>query len=134
VIQDIEAYDRFEKIVLIHGVRYLSELAYTDFIEKELPNNEFFGEIVREKLIYYPTVTREPFRNQGRLTDLINSGKLFDDIGLPPLDPANDRAMICGSPHMLDDTSALLDSRGFVVSPRIGVPGDYVIERAFVEK
>lgn len=134
VIQDIEAYDRYEKIVLIHGVRYLSELAYADFIEKELPNNEFFGDIVSEKLIYYPTVTREPFRNQGRLTDLINSGKLFDDIGLLPLDSANDRAMICGSPHMLDDTAALLDSKGFIVSPRIGVPGDYVIEHAFVEK
>ncbi|MFA6177999.1 MAG: ferredoxin--NADP reductase [Candidatus Methylopumilus sp.] len=134
LIQDIEVYDRFEKIVLIHGVRYVSELAYTDFIEKELPNNEFFGEEVRNKLIYYPTVTREPFRNQGRLTDLINSGKLFDDIGLPPINPSDDRAMICGSPQMLADTAALLDARGFVVSPRIGEPGDYVIERAFVEK
>ncbi len=134
LIQDIEVYDRFEKVVLIHGVRHVNELAYTDFIEKELPNNEFFGDQVREKLIYYPTVTREPFRNQGRLTDLIESGKLFDDIGLPPLNPENDRAMICGSPQMLADTSALLDAKGFKVSHRIGEPGDYVIERAFVEK
>ena len=134
VIQDIEAYDRFEKIVLIHGVRHVSDLAYKDFIEQELPNNEFFGEEVRNKLIYYPTVTREPFRNQGRLTDLINSGKLFDDIGLPPLSPENDRVMICGSQHMLDDSAKLLDDRGFIVSPRIGEPGDYVIERAFVQK
>lgn len=134
LIQDIEAYDRFEKIILIHGVRYVSELAYADFIQNELPENEFFGDQVREKLIYYPTVTREPFRNHGRLTDLFNSGKLSDDIGLPPLNPENDRAMICGSPHMLTDTSNLLDSRGFKVSPRIGEPGDYVIERAFVEK
>jgi ferredoxin--NADP+ reductase len=134
VIQDIEAYDRFEKIILIHGVRFVSELAYADFIEKTLPENEFFGEEVRKKLIYYPTVTRESFRNQGRLTNLINSGKLFEDIGLPPLNPADDRIMICGSPHMLTDTATLLDERGFKVSPRIGVPGDYVIERAFVEK
>jgi len=134
LIQDIEVYDRFEKVVLIHGVRHVSELAYADFIEKELPNNEFFGEEVRSKLIYYPTVTREPFRNQGRLTDLINSGKIFDEIGLPPLSPENDRAMICGSPQMLKDTAALLDERGFVVSPHIGEPGDYVIERAFAEK
>ncbi|WP_020166711.1 MULTISPECIES: ferredoxin--NADP reductase [Methylotenera] len=134
LIQDIDVYEKYEKVIVIHGVRYVSELAYADFIEKELPNNEFFGDLVREKLIYYPTVTREPFRNQGRLTDLINSGKLFEDIGLPPLDPANDRAMICGSPQMLADTSALLDARNFVESPRIGVPGDYVIERAFVEK
>ena len=134
VIQDPEAYERFDKIVLIHGVRHVSELAYADFITGELPDNEFFGEEVREKLIYYPTVTREPFRNQGRLTDLIESGKLFDDIGLPPLDPAVDRVMICGSPGMLDDSCALLDARGFKISPHIGTPGDYVIERAFVEK
>ena len=134
LIQDIEVYDRFEKIVLIHGVRYNSELAYADFIENVLPNNEFFGEEVKQKLIYYPTVTREPFRNQGRLTDLNNSGKLFEDIGIPPLNPEIDRAMICGSPQMLKDTENLLDSRGFIVSPRIGDPGDYVIERAFVEK
>jgi ferredoxin--NADP+ reductase len=134
VIQDPEAYERYEKIVLIHGVRYVNELAYEDFITQELPQNEFFGEEVRNKLIYYPTVTREPYRNQGRLTDLIESGKLFEDIGLPPLDPAVDRGMICGSPQMLEDTSALLDRRGFKISPRIGDPGDYVIERAFVEK
>ena len=134
VIQDPEAYELYEKIVLIHGVRYVNELAYEKFITEELPQNEFFGEEVRNKLIYYPTVTREPYRNQGRLTDLIESGKLFEDIGLPPLDPAVDRGMICGSPQMLDDTSALLDRRGFKISPRIGEPGDYVIERAFVEK
>ena len=134
VIQDIEAYDRFEKIVLVHGVRYVNELAYADFIEKELPNNTFFGEEVCNKLIYYPTVTREPFRNQGRLTDLINSGKLFQDIGLPMLNPSNDSVMICGSPQMLAETETLLIKHGFKVSPRIGEKGDYVIERAFVEK
>ncbi|WP_392385307.1 ferredoxin--NADP reductase [Marinomonas primoryensis] len=133
VIQDFDAYEQYDKIVLIHGVRHVSELAYADFIEKELPNNEFFGEQVREKLIYYPTVTREPFRNQGRLTDLIRSGKLAEDIGLPQLNPVDDRVMICGSPSMLKDTSALLDELGFKESPKIGVPGDYVIERAFVE-
>lgn len=134
LIQDPEAYEQYDKIILVHGVRQVSELAYADFIEKELPNNEFFGDAVREKLIYYPTVTREPFRNQGRLTDLIESGKLFSDIGLPPLNPETDRAMLCGSPAMLKDTCELLDARGFKVSKRIGQPGDYVIERAFVEK
>jgi len=134
VIQDPETYERFERVVLIHGVRTVSELAYRDFITNELPQHEFFGEFVRGKLIYYPTVTREPFENQGRLTDLINSGKLFRDIGLPELDPAVDRAMICGSPAMLKDCCTLLDSRGFHISKHIGEPGDYVIERAFVEK
>jgi ferredoxin--NADP+ reductase len=92
------------------------------------------GDVISEKLIYYPTVTREPFQNRGRLTDLIESGKLFQDVGLPPLDPRRDRAMICGSPTMLKETSALLDARGFTISPSSGVPGDYVLERAFVER
>lgn len=134
VIQDPETYERFDKVVLLHGVRTVSELAYSDFISDHLPQHEFIGEDIREKLVYYPTVTREPFRNQGRITDLIESGKLFADIGLPPLDPAVDRVMICGSPAMLSDSCTLLDSRGFHVSRRIGEPGDYVIERAFVEK
>lgn len=134
IIKDPDTYERFEKVVLIHGVRYVSELAYSEFLENEWPNNEFFGEIVREKLIYYPTVTREPFRNQGRITEIIDSGKLFEDIGLPVLDPEHDRAMICGSPAMLEDLCQLLDGRGFTISPGVGQPGDYVIERAFVEK
>ncbi|NYT60732.1 ferredoxin--NADP reductase [Alcaligenaceae bacterium] len=134
IIKDPDVYERFEKIILLHGVRFASELAYADYIQNELPNNEYFGDIVREKLIYYPSVTREAFRNQGRITDMVESGKLFTDIGLPPLDPQVDRAMLCGSPSMLTDISAMLDKRGFVVSGGVGQPGDYVIERAFVEK
>jgi len=134
LIRDPSAYEKFEKIVLFHGVRTVSELAYMDFITNELPNNEFFGEEVRQKLIYYPTVTREPFRNQGRLTELVASGKLFEDIGLPPFNPETDRAMLCGSPEMLKSTCEILDAAGLQISPKIGVPGDYVIERAFVEK
>lgn len=134
LIQDPEVYERFEKVVLLHGVRRVADLAYADFIGRELPENEFFGDEVREKLVYYPSVTREPFRHQGRLTHLIESGQLFADLGVPPLDPAVDRAMICGSPHVLRDCCALLDRRGFRVSRHIGQAGDYVIERAFVEK
>ena len=134
LIRDPETYERFEKVVLIHGVRYVNELAYQDLIENVLPNDEIFAELVKDKLIYYPTVTREEFRNQGRLTDLITSGKLFEDIGLPRFDREVDRAMICGSPSMLDDSAALLDQHGLVISARMGDPGDYVIERAFVEK
>lgn len=134
IIKDPDVYERFDKLVLIHGVRFVSEVAYADFIQHHLPSNEYFGDSVREKLIYYPTVTREPFRNQGRITELVESGKLFTDIGLPPLDPAVDRAMICGSPQMLKDISEMLDERGFKVSKGVGQPGDYVIERAFVDK
>jgi ferredoxin--NADP+ reductase len=134
IVRDPETYERFEKVVLVHGVREVSELAYSEYLQTDLPGNDFFGEMVRERLIYYPTVTREPFRNRGRITELIQSDKLTGDIGLPPLSPANDRAMLCGSPAMLADTRALLDVRGFKISPSIGVPGDYLIERAFVEK
>ena len=135
LIHDPETYERFEKIILIHGVRWTSELAYRQYLESDLAEHEYFGELARERLIYYPTVTREAFRNEGRLTDLIESGKLFEDIDQAPLDPATDRAMICGSPAMLDDTAAMLDRRGFKVAKHYtGELGDYVIERAFVEK
>lgn len=134
LIHDPETYERFEKIILIHGVRWTSELAYHDYIENDLREHEYLGDLIREKLVYYPTVTREPFRNEGRQTELIESGKLFADIGEAPLDPEHDRGMICGSPAMLKDTSALLDRSGFRISPHIGEMGDYVIERAFVEQ
>ena len=134
IIQDPATYERFEKVILVHGVRVKSELAYGDFISEHLPQHEFLGDVVKDRLVYYPTVTREPFRYMGRLTDLIENGKFFQDTGLPPLNPAEDRAMLCGSPSMLKDTCALLDARGFVVSAHQGSPGDYVIERAFVEK
>jgi len=132
IIRDPEVYEAFDKIILTHGVRNVNELAYSDYINNELPNNEYFGDIVREKLIYYPTVTREKYANQGRITDLIESGKLFDDIGLPPLNPEVDRAMLCGSPSMLKDTTKILDNLGFTET-RHGDLGNYVIERAFVE-
>lgn len=134
IIRDPETYEKFEKVVLIHGVRLVSELAYEDYIKNELPQDEYLGEMVQKQLIYYPTVTREAFKHTGRLTTAIESGQLFKDIGLPPLDPAVDRAMICGSPSMLKETSEMLDARGFKQSPSLGVLGDYVIERAFVEK
>jgi ferredoxin/flavodoxin---NADP+ reductase len=134
LIKDPLIYERFEKVILVHGVRYRSELAYRDYIEWELTHHEYLGELVRQQLIYFPTVTRERFRYQGRITSLIESGKLFADIGMPALDPIHDRVMICGSPAMLTDLSKILDGRGFQVSPHVGEPGDYVIERAFVAR
>jgi ferredoxin--NADP+ reductase len=134
IIRDPQTYERFERIVLVHGVRQVGDLAYHDYLTHELPQHEFLGEQIRRQLVYYPTATREPFRYNGRLTELIQSGKLFADTGLPSFGPDDDRAMLCGSPSMLADTRALLDARGFVVSPHIGTPGHYVFERAFVEK
>jgi ferredoxin--NADP+ reductase len=133
LVRDPEAYDRYETVILAHGVRHISDLGYREYLENELPNHELVGEEVRQKLRYYPTVTREPFRNQGRVTDLLASDKLPADLGLPPLDPAHDRVMICGSPSMLADTVALLEARGFEEGSSDG-QGHYVIERAFVQK
>lgn len=133
VVRDPEFYDAFDKIILTHGVRWKSELGYFDHITDDLPDHEFLGELIKDKLIYYPTVTREEFSNQGRLTDLIHSGKLFEDIQLPAFNPETDRVMICGSPSMLKDLVDILEERGFVEGTS-HAPGDYVIERAFVEK
>ena len=133
IIRDPAIYENFDKVILTHGCRYVDELAYKEIITEHLPKNEYFGELVRQKLIYYPTVTREDFHNTGRLTDLLGSGRLGDDIGLPELSTENDRFMICGSPSMLKDFSALLDERGFRET-RHGEIGHYVVERAFVEQ
>ncbi|MDA8455831.1 ferredoxin--NADP reductase [Acidovorax sp. GBBC 3334] len=133
VIRDPDTYEKFEEVVLVHGVRQVNELAYHDFITQELPRHEFLGETVSQQLKYYPTVTREPFRNQGRINDLIESGKLFTDLGVPPLDPLVDRVMLCGSPEMLASLKAILEKRDFEEG-NTTKPGDFVIERAFVEK
>ncbi len=134
IIKDPETYERFDRVVLGHGVRHERDLAYRDYIEQELPRHEFLGEQIREKLLYYPAVSREEFRNHGRLTDLLDSGRMAAALGLPALDSEHDRAMICGSPQMLADLRRILDARGFRPAPRIGTPGQYVFERAFVEK
>ncbi|GGB57471.1 ferredoxin--NADP reductase [Tistrella bauzanensis] len=133
LIRDPDVYDRFETVVLTHTCREVAELAYYDHITKEMPDHEFYGEAVRNQLIYYPTVTREPFRNQGRITDLIDSGKLFTDIGTTPFDPAHDRIMICGSPEMLADLQKMAEARGFKEG-NSSTPGEYVIEKAFVDR
>jgi len=133
IVRDPETYERFEKVILVHGVRDVAELAYRDYLTNELPDNEFIGEMVAEKLLYYPTVTREAFVNQGRVTTLLENGKIQADLGLPALDPAYDRIMICGSPVMLRDLKHLLETRSFMEG-NTNKPGDYVIERAFAEQ
>ncbi len=133
IIKDPETYEHFEHVVLVHGTRHVAELAYDTLIEKELPNNEFFGELVRAKLKYYPTVTRESFRNQGRVTTLLGSGELARDLGLAGFDMARDRVMICGSPEMLKDLKAMMIEKAGIEG-HMASPGHFVIERAFVEK
>ena len=133
IIKDPETYERFERVVLVHGCRQVAELAYQNMITEELPQHEFLGELVSGKLLYYPTVTREPFRNRGRLTDLITTGKLVDDLKLDPLSAKDDRVMMCGSPSMLRDLVEIVRERGFEEG-NSSEAGQYVIEKAFVEK
>jgi ferredoxin--NADP+ reductase len=133
VIKDPETYERFEKVILVHGCRRVAELAYGEMIAEQLPNDDLIGELVRSQLIYYPTVTRDPFHNRGRITDLMTSGKLFSDNDLAPLAPQHDRAMICGSPALVHDTRALLLAEGFAEGNH-GEPGQFVVEKAFAER
>jgi len=133
LIKDPDIYDSFETIILAHGCRHVSELAYGERLVESLRRDELFGPLIGDKLIYYPTVTREPFRNRGRINDLIESGRLFADVGLAPLDIATDRVMLCGSPAMLESLHALLGSRGFIEGSH-SAPGHFVVEKAFVER
>jgi ferredoxin/flavodoxin---NADP+ reductase len=133
LIKDPDIYDAYETVILAHGCRQVSELAYGEHLVENLRKDDLFGPMVEDRLIYYPTVTREPFRNRGRVTDLVESGQLFADVGLPPLDLQTDRVMLCGSPGMLDELRAMLRERGFVEGNHSD-PGHFVIEKAFVER
>lgn len=136
IIKDPYIYEQFEKIILVHGVRQVSELAYQRVICEELPNNEYFGEQVKKQLLYHPSVTREPFRSvlhQQRITSLLSSAAFTEYHGLPPLCPSRDRFMLCGNQAMLDETMAILNNLGFKKATS-REQGDYVIEQAFLEK
>jgi len=133
IIKDPEVYEKFDKVILVHGCRYINELTYQRLITHELMHNEYFGNSVKEKLIYYPAVTREPFKNYGRITSLLETGKLIEDIGTPALNVEDDRFMLCGSPSMLKSLTEILIDLGFSETRRNDL-GEYVIERAFIEK
>jgi len=133
IIRDPETYEKFEEVVLVHGVRQVNELAYHDYITQELPKHEFLGEMVSQQLKYYPTVTRESYKHQGRVTTVIENGQMATDLGLPALNPVEDRVMICGSPEMLRDLKQMMEVRGFKEG-NTTKPGDFVIERAFAEQ
>jgi ferredoxin--NADP+ reductase len=133
IIRDPDTYEKFDQVILVHGCRLVSELAYRDYITQELPQHEFLGEMVSSQLKYYPTVTREPFPTQGRIPELIESGRMARDLGLPDLHPQLDRVMLCGSPEMLKSIKEVLEKRGFKEG-NTTTPGDFVVERAFVEQ
>lgn len=133
IVRDPDYYEAFEHIVLIHGVRYINELGYHDEIKTALPMHEYLGEVMQQKLRYFPTVTRDSFAQQGRVTDLLIAGAIEREFGLPTIDPLHDRVMVCGNPSVLVDVVAILQQRGFDEGS-MQKQGSYVIERAFVEK
>ncbi len=133
LIKDPDIYERFEHVILVHGCRQVAELAYGEQLVKTMAEDELFGPMTDGKLIYYPTVTREPFRNRGRITDLITSDQLFKDIGQGPLDIETDRIMLCGSPGMLEDLKNIFEERNFTEGSHSS-QGHFVIEKAFVER
>jgi ferredoxin--NADP+ reductase len=131
LIRDPETYEKFEEVILTHTCRTVAELKYGFDLVEEIRNDETLSEIVGDKLKHYATVTREDYPLQGRITDLIENGKLFSDLGVPPFDPEIDRGMICGSSAMLKDTKQLLEKAGLNEGAN-NKPAEFVIERAFV--
>ena len=133
IIRDPDTYQRFERVILVHGVRRVDELAYHALLSHELASHEFLGEMIASQFTYHPTVTRETYPNMGRITDIIRSGELFKAVGTPGLQAEEDRIMICGSPAMLRDLTDMLKSSGFSEG-NTSTPGDFVVERAFVDQ
>ena len=133
IIKDPETYARFDRVILSHTCRQVAELAYRDWITNGLPNHEFLGEDAKAKLVYLPSVTRAPFPRHKRITELVESGEVFAEPGRGPLDPRHDRVMICGGPDMLADCQAMCERAGLKMGS-LGEAGQFVIEKAFVEK
>jgi ferredoxin--NADP+ reductase len=132
IVRDPEVYERFEKVILVHGCRHVRDLAYRSKLADELPADEILGDLVRDKLVYYPTVTREPFKYRGRISHLLENGTLASDIGLPPIGRDADRFMLCGSVQMLADLRSILERTGLAEGSTTR-PGEFVVEKAFVE-
>lgn len=132
LIRDPETYDKFEDVILTHTCREAAELTYGKELVDSVLNDPLVGEMVEGRLKYYPTLTREAFHHTGRITDLLTSGKIFEDLGLPKISPDDDRGMICGSMDMLRDTKAVLESFGLIEGAN-SKPGTFVVERAFVD-
>jgi ferredoxin/flavodoxin---NADP+ reductase len=131
LMRDPETYEKFEQVVTMHTCRTAEELEYGRQLVENLQNDPLIGEMVDGKLHYYPTCTREDFQHMGRITDNLSSGKVFEDLGLPPMDPAQDRAMVCGSLDFNIDVKAVLEGFGLREGAN-SEPQEYVVEKAFV--
>jgi ferredoxin--NADP+ reductase len=131
LMRDPEVYEKFDRVIMMHTCREVAELEYGRQLVENLKSDELVGELASEKLVYYPTTTREPFPHMGRVTDNLSSGKVFADLGLPPMDPSTDRAMVCGSLAFNIDVKAILEGFGLREGAN-SEPREFVVEKAFV--
>lgn len=132
LVRDPDIYSQYSEIVLVHSVRQVADLAYRDLLDAQLAGDPLVQDEALLQFHYLPTVTREPFRNQGRIATLIEDGRLFEQTTGPlHFEPEHDRVMLCGSMAMIKDHAADLEQRGFAEGSN-AKPGQFVIERAFV--
>jgi ferredoxin--NADP+ reductase len=131
LMRDPETYEKFDQVIMMHTCRTVAELEYGRQLVENLQNDPLIGEMVAGKLLYYPTTTREEFHHMGRVTDNLASGKVFADLGLPPMNPETDRAMVCGSLAFNIDVKAILEGFGLREGAN-SEPKEYVVEKAFV--
>ena len=135
LMRDPESYERFEQVVMMHTCRTADELNYGRELVENLKSDplltEIYGEDFHKRLLYYPTTTREDSPLMGRITDNMTSGKVFSDLGLPAMNPEEDRAMICGSLAFNVDVKAVLEGFGLREGAN-SEPKEFVVEKAFV--
>ena len=131
LMRDPETYDKYDQVIMMHTCRTVAELEYGRQLVEGLKDDPLIGEMVAGKLLYYPTTTREDSPRMGRITDNLTSGKVFADLGLPPMDPEEDRAMVCGSLAFNHDVKAVLEKFGLHEGAN-SEPLEYVVEKAFV--
>ena len=131
LMRDPETYEKYDQVIMMHTCREQAELEYGRTLVEDLQNDPLIGEMVDGKLLYYPTTTREQSPRMGRITDNLSSGKVFQDLGLPPMDADHDRAMVCGSMDFNIDVKAVLEGFGLNEGAN-SEPREYVVEKAFV--
>ncbi|WP_085879261.1 ferredoxin--NADP reductase [Roseisalinus antarcticus] len=135
LLRDPETYESYDEVIITHTCREVAELTYGRDLIESIRSDELMGELLGEenlaKLRYYPTTTREQSPKMGRITSLIETGELFADLGVPPLSPETDRAMVCGSLGFNTDLKVLLEKAGLREGAN-SEPAEFVVEKAFV--
>ena len=136
LLRDPQTYEDYDEIIITHTCREVGELTYGKTIIDEIRTDEMLAELMgegfHEKLRYYPTTTREESPKMGRITDLIRSGEVFRDLGIAPLSPETDRAMICGNLAFNLELKELLEEAGMNEGAN-SKPQEYVVEKAFLD-